>query len=101
MCWNPFVAKAEVYPTPEDEGAQQTRPDGLWLLSRKDLPGCAASALRLPQGLSYDRDRVRPPSPSRHLVFGANVSIQLVGSHVQIRLGEWNGLPSALLEPRC
>src|SRR6266852_7412094 len=98
---NPFGAKAELYPPPPYEGAHTTRPECLWLLSRKDLPGRAASALRLPQGLSYDRDRVRPPSPSRHLVFGANVSIQLVGALVRIRLGEWNGLPSALLEPRC
>ena len=95
------VLKPSYHSPPPYEGAHTTRPECLWLLSRKDIPGRAASALRVPQRLSYDRDRLRPPSPSRHLVFGANVSIQLVGAHIRIRPGEWNGLPSALLGPRC
>src|SRR6516164_97204 len=100
MCRNPIGAKAELHPPPPHEGAHTTRLECLWLLCRKDISGCAASALRISQRLSYDRDRLCPSSPSRHLVFGPDVSIQLVGAYVRIRLRKWDGLPSTLLDSR-
>src|SRR6516225_6945769 len=96
---NPFGAETKLYPSPPNKGADTRRLERLWLLFRKDVPGCAASALRVPQRLSYDGDRLRPPSAPRHLVFVADVPIQLVGAHIRIRLAEWNGVPSASLGP--
>ena len=83
---NPFGTETELYPLPPNKKADTARLERLWLLFRKDVPRRAASSLRLPQRLSYDWYSLRPPSAPRHLAFGADVPIQLVGAHLRVRL---------------
>lgn len=52
--------------------------------SRKNVPGRAAFALRFSKQLPYYGDRLRPPSSSRYLVFGTDVSVKLVGSDIRV-----------------
>src|SRR5262245_59132154 len=84
---------------PESKRQLKAILEDLGFRPRADIFVRTANAQTDDRELSDDRHRLRLATSSRYLVLSPRLSDQLVAAHLRDRIGQHDGIPSALLDP--